>query len=64
MSEHKRKYELDEYRRGHEWATNDDGSVDFFGYDVEYCNGPRCVRCGYAFCEHCFKEIPQEDCIP
>lgn len=24
----------------------------------EYHNGPRCIVCGYSFCEHCVSEVP------
>lgn len=59
----KEPYEAPENARGHEWLTNDDGSIDIFGYDAGYHNGPRCVKCGYGFCHHC-QSLPDEDCKP
>jgi hypothetical protein len=42
--------------KGHEWALYD-GEVNSFAMDAEFHNGPRCVNCGYSFCEHCKDEI-------
>ena len=37
----------------HDWKTNEKGEVDDFAWGQEYCNGPMCKRCYYAFCIHC-----------
>ena len=37
----------------HDWKTNEKGELDDFAWDQEYCNGPMCKRCYYAFCIHC-----------
>ena len=49
--------------KGHVWMTHDDDdTVDIFAYTPsEYCNGPRCIHCGYGFCHHCHDE-PQIEC--
>ena len=42
--------------KGHVWQTTEYG-VDIFAYSPsEYCNGPRCIHCGYGFCHHCIDE--------
>lgn len=46
---------------GHEWALNDHGSVDAMAMWSGDHNGPRCVRCGYTFCEHC-QDMPSHRC--
>lgn len=37
----------------HDWRREEDGTVDRFAYEVSYCNGPVCERCGWSFCTHC-----------
>ena len=41
----------------HEWKKHDyDDDIDVFGAEdlvSPYCNGPKCVRCGFEFCHHC-----------
>lgn len=68
MSEEVRDYTIN--TRGHKWATcgdyfddgEEDNEVYMFGYTSgEYCNGPKCVKCGYGFCHHC-QEKPSIDC--
>ena len=49
--------------RGHTWERDEDGQVDFTAFAVDYHNGPRCVVCGYVYCEHC-RLGPHEDCTP
>jgi len=46
---------------GHVWETNDNGAVDAFAMSAGDHNGPRCVVCGYSFCEHC-QDMPSESC--
>ena len=49
--------------RGHIWKKTDyDGEIDAFGLNQGFHNGPICVKCGYAYCEHC-EDGPQEDCV-
>lgn len=45
---------------GHVWQRTDRlvDYIDQFGY----CAGPRCVRCGDQFCEHCNPEKVTEPC--
>ena len=54
---------------GHQWATDpDDGMVDFFALNVDSPdgfsghNGPRCTRCGFAYCVHCHQDGPPAPC--
>lgn len=51
--------------RGHVWIMDDDYDppiVDVWKHEGgHYCNGPKCVACGYSFCHHCH-ERPQKDC--
>lgn len=42
--------------KGHKWQK-EGRSVDFFAMDAGFHNGPRCVNCGYSFCEHCTGDI-------
>lgn len=37
----------------HDWERNEDGSIDIFGMESEFHNGPLCIRCGYSYCHHC-----------
>ncbi len=55
-----RRYEVE--TRGHEWQR-DGEAIDIFAYQGggDYHNGPRCVKCGYGFCQHC-QSLPDEDC--
>jgi hypothetical protein len=49
--------------RGHTWRTRSDGiTVHDFAYDDENHNGPRCVTCGFYFCEHCHNFVCPQDC--
>ena len=44
---------------GHVWEE-DDGFIDVFASERgAYCNGPRCVVCGYDPCWHC-EPIPKK----
>jgi hypothetical protein len=47
--------------RGHVWKLDEDGEIDYFGYDGDVHNGPLCVNCGYGFCHHCVRG-PEHDC--
>ena len=40
----------------HEWARHEDGAIDIFQMDADYHNGPRCLRCNYSFCHHCYRD--------
>lgn len=33
--------------------TRDTAEIDDWAYTNNYCNGPRCRRCGHTFCMHC-----------
>ena len=33
--------------------TRAESPIDIWAYEVGYCNGPRCARCGEEFCKHC-----------
>lgn len=56
----------------HRWATYADthspdfaGDTDidhFAGISHGYHNGPRCLDCGRAACEHCEPEVLPEPC--
>lgn len=43
----------------HDWEREDDGSIDNWASSYEFCNGPRCSRCWYSFCEHCVKDYQE-----
>lgn len=47
--------------KGHEWQKDSDGNIDLVTFDVNFHNGPTCVKCGYSFCVHC-KDNPDEPC--
>lgn len=48
--------------RGHVWQRDGD-RIDLFAYEEnEYCNGPRCIRCGYGFCHHCTNGYVDHPC--
>lgn len=47
--------------RGHEWEMVN-GDIYVFAFNPgDPHNGPRCVKCGYGFCQHC-QEGPDHDC--
>lgn len=46
----------------HEWRRKRDGEIDKWAATEGYHNGPRCSRCGYAYCVHC-DESPTEPCV-
>lgn len=53
----------------HEWKRDGNGDVDEWALDADYegvgHNGPRCVRCDFAFCEHCEPDgWNDNDCDP
>jgi len=54
-----KKYELNPM--GHVWERNEDGSVNALAFDYDDHTGPRCVVCGYVFCDNC-QEMPDEEC--
>ena len=45
-------------KHGHVWEKNDyNDNVNIFAYSNGYHNGPKCINCGYEFCQHCKCEI-------
>lgn len=49
----------------HTWKLNDYGDcpgIDTVAYSVGYHNGPKCVNCGFYFCEHCNPEGYESEC--
>ena len=49
----------------HIWIKNDYAkrSVDYFAFtEGEYHNGPKCKKCDFGFCEHCFPEGYETKC--
>lgn len=42
---------------GHKLRRNEDGSVDHWGLDHGYHNGPICLICDDSWCEHCQDKI-------
>ena len=46
----------------HKFIYDKDGKIDNFILDYEYHNGPKCIRCGESFCEHCNPEKYEEPC--
>lgn len=45
--------------RGHQWIKDSSGAIDEFAYDGDYCNGPRCEKCGFYYCEHCADSVDE-----
>ena len=42
---------------------NQDGkAIDIFAYESGYCNGPKCMVCGYTGCHHCDKDMYNMSC--
>lgn len=62
MSELDIQYDYMTNTKGHQWRTNEDGSIDIFGYDAGLHNGPICVLCGYSFCHHCSDGVAKQEC--
>lgn len=46
----------------HDWVLDQDGDIDIWQLEMDPHNGPRCLRCDRAFCEHCKPEIYDEEC--
>lgn len=50
----------------HQWKADTTGRPDDFAYEVDTewtgHNGPRCTRCGFFFCEHCWPDGWQQPC--
>lgn len=46
----------------HDWYRDEDGNIDIFRLDMDYHNGPQCVRCYFTFCHHCRPEAYDEPC--
>lgn len=47
--------------KGHVWIKDGD-YIDLFQLDYGYHNGPRCIKCGYSFCMHCYHGVPEIEC--
>lgn len=45
----------------HDFVMDGD-SVDVWQLDEGYHNGPRCLRCGGIWCQHCHSEVFEEEC--
>ncbi|MCP4113804.1 MAG: hypothetical protein GY737_00080 [Desulfobacteraceae bacterium] len=60
---------MDEYHyeinpKGHVWEQEEDyEEVNFFAYNIDFHNGPRCVNCGYEFCHHCIDNENMKPCV-
>jgi len=50
--------------REHTLVLKRDGSIDYWAFDNEPHNGPRCEACGDVWCEHCQQHEPwsAEEC--
>lgn len=47
----------------HKWQRDEDGEIDDWSWDYEYCNGVTCKRCGKQVCVHCNPNYDKlEDC--
>jgi hypothetical protein len=46
----------------HKWQKTQDGKINNWAYSEGYSNGPKCVECGYEFCEHCNPEEYDSEC--
>jgi len=51
----------DEFKYPHEWAREEDGSIDYVELGEQH-GGPYCLRCGLSFCQHCVPNIFTEAC--
>lgn len=47
----------------HNWAKNEDGSIDEFAWEQGYHNGPVCQNCYYSYCINC-DEAEEVDKVP
>jgi hypothetical protein len=48
---------------GHIWELNDyNNEINEFAYESSHCNGPRCINCGFSFCQHCTDEMNIPKC--
>lgn len=63
-------------KHGHVWKTYKDTQPKDYGKDSKYaneidifamsegtCNGPKCKKCGYSFCQHCTSEFNVKECV-
>lgn len=47
----------------HKWKL-EDGEIDLYAFEVDYCNGPICERCHYSFCVNCNPDgFNAKDCV-
>jgi hypothetical protein len=46
----------------HRWQKLPDGEINTFADSCGFCNGPRCVECGFSFCEHCNPDGYNSEC--
>lgn len=46
----------------HDFVRDSQGRIDVWQMDYGYHNGPRCIRCDEVWCEHCDRDIYDEEC--
>lgn len=46
----------------HVWQLDESGNIDMWVLDHGFHNGPRCVICREAFCEHCTPDWKTTEC--
>lgn len=59
----KPKYQKIEYGK-HKWKRKENGEIDDFAWDFQYCNGVVCEVCGDTYCVYCNPDYDNlEDCV-
>ena len=47
----------------HKWKKDEDGKIDDWAWEYEFCNGVVCERCGESICVHCNPDYDKlDDC--
>lgn len=47
----------------HKWKKDEDGKIDYWAWEYEFCNGVVCERCGKSVCVHCNPDYDKlDDC--
>lgn len=44
----------------HNWLKTEDGDINMWAYEEDFCNGPRCEQCATVACIHCEPEWEAE----
>lgn len=46
----------------HKWKKDEEGRIDYWVWEVGFCNGPQCERCGRVTCIFCNPDFDKEPC--